>query len=287
MKINCTTWFTSLIAFNLATFSTIWPQGAQAQHSDIFLASVGGQVAVGGANDLGTVDENYDLTTRLFEGLMVPDFPPFDPADYGRDEPGVVALPAGHLGFPAGASALPTNAAVSVSFPTFTVAGNVDSLFYWDGVGSVDFEPASIAQPGVSFSLDNDPIGNTSDDGDLHVHPAFQIDNGGAGVPDDGVYLVAPIASVVGLDDSERFYMVWLVDALITDDEAAEEVEEAIEAGTFEALGKNFEYFEHAAEYVQSNLIVPEPVSGAIIAIAMGVIVGRWRERRGARRMSA
>ena len=35
-------------------------------------------------NELETLDENFDLTTPVFEGVMVSSFPPFNPADYGR-----------------------------------------------------------------------------------------------------------------------------------------------------------------------------------------------------------
>jgi hypothetical protein len=252
-------------------------------HSDVFLSRVGGQVAIGGANELGTVEESYDLTTRLFEGVMIPDFPPFSPADYGRDEPGILALASGSPAMPAGASALPGSVPVTISFPSFSVEGNIDSLFYWNGSGAVNFQPIATSQPGVGFSLDANPIGSTEADGSLHVHAAFQLDNGTSGVPSDGVYVIAPTASVPGLATSERFYMVWLVDALIADDEAAEEVEEAFEAGTFEVLGKDFSYFEEAAQYVHDNLVVPEPASGLLSYVALAGIAMASRRRRGRR----
>jgi hypothetical protein len=251
---------------------------AKAQHSDIFVTRVGNQAVVGGANALGTVDENYDLTTRLFESVLVADFPPFDPADFGRDEPGLVGLGSGDPAFPAGSSELPGNAAVSINFPPFALSSNVDSLFFWDGSGAVDFQPVSIAQPAVGASVSNSPISLTGADGELHVHVAFELDNGGAGVPSDGVYLVAPTVSVTGLVDSAPFYMVWLVDSLIVDEEAAEIVEEAIENGMFEAFGKNFQFFEEASEFVHGEFVVPEPASFTLSLV--GLIPVAWGIRR-------
>src|SRR5688572_14102752 len=91
------------------------PPSADA-HSDVFLAEVDGQVTIGGAQELGTAEEAFDLTTRMFEGVMIPAFPPFAPADFGRDEPGFHALPTDSVSLPAGASALPSSAAVSIHF---------------------------------------------------------------------------------------------------------------------------------------------------------------------------
>jgi hypothetical protein len=255
---------------------------ARAQHSDVFLTAVGGRVAIGGANEPGTVDENYDLTTRLFEGVMVPDFPPFTPADYGRNEPGFVALPNGSPLMPPGAAALPANQLVALQLSMISLGGASDSLFFWNGTGMIDFQPISSAQPGVAFSFGTNPIGATGASGDLHLHTSFELDNGGPGVPADGVYLVAPTARISGLADSDPFTMVWLVDALIVDDEAAEQVEEALEAGTFEALGKNFAFFEEAVAFVQDNIVVPEPASMtlAVVALALAPSLRRTKPRR-------
>ena len=252
-----------------------------AQHSDVFVTNVAGTATIGGANDLGTVDEHFDLTTHVFEGVMIPDFPPFDPADYGRDEPGFHAEPASSLAFPVGASALPGSAAVTVNLPSFTVAGNTDTLFYWDGSGAADFQPISPAQPGVSLVFDPNPIGSTGAGGGLETHPVFELDNGGAGVPADGVYLIGPTVSVAGLTDSQPFYMVWLVDALLVDEDAAEELEEALEMGQFVVHGKDFEFFEIAVDYVHENLAnVPEPSTALLSAMAMVGLLGLNAGRR-------
>jgi hypothetical protein len=49
-------------------------------HSDIFLTNVGGQVAVGGANDLEGAPF-FELTTHVFEGVMVSDYSAFGTKD--------------------------------------------------------------------------------------------------------------------------------------------------------------------------------------------------------------
>lgn len=219
-------------------------------HSDVFLAARNGRVAVGGANELGTIDENFDLDTRVFEGVMIAGFPPFSPADYGRDEPGFNALPAADPALPAGAVALPPSAAVSLNLLPFTVGSSTHSLFYWNGSGAVNFQPTTTVQPAITLSVDPNPLGNTGLSGGLDLHPSFKLDNGGAGIPADGVYLISPTATVSGLTDSDRFYMLWLVDSLMVDEEAADEFEESLEIGQTVVHGKDFAFFEQAVEFV-------------------------------------
>ena len=247
-------------------------------HSDVFLAQVSGQVAVGGANELGEVDENFDLTTRVFEGVMISNFPPFNPADYGRDEPGFVALASGNAALPPGASALSANSPVTIQLAPFTVGANSDTLFYWNGSGSVNFQPIATAQPGIGMSLDPNPIGTTSATGALHEHPAFMLDNGAAGVPADGVYLIAPTANIAGLADSQHFHMLWLVDSLLSDEDAAEGLEDTFANGETVYLGKDFGFFPAAISYVETNL-VPEPTTGALCLLGLASFVGVIRRR--------
>jgi hypothetical protein len=263
-------------------FILIGPAPAHAQHGDVFLADVGGSVAVGSASDIPPA--NADLTTRLFEGVMIPNFPPFSPADYGRDDPGFFGLPAGDSELPAGASALPGNAEVTINLTPFSIGGGIDALFYWDGGGAVDFQPISTSQPGVTMSLDGNPIGTTGPNGGFDLHPAFELDDGGAGVPANGVYLIAPTASVTGLVDSDRFYMVWLADAAIGDEADAELLEESLEMGQFDVLGKNFAFFEEAVDYVHDHLVVPEPTGLGLVASALAISVAVGVSRRGRRR---
>ena len=106
----------------------------------------------------------------------------------------------------------------------------------------------------------------------LHEHPVFTIDNGGAGVPLDGVYLIAPTATVAGLTDSQPVYMVWLVDALFDEEDAAEGLEASLEQGQTVYLGKDFAFFEQAVDYVQ-NQLVPEPTSGLLSLLAFAGVM--------------
>ncbi len=249
------------------------PQFAWAVDSDVLLASANGHVVIGAANDLGTADENFNLTTNVFVGIMTPDFPPFDPADYGGDEPGFFALNSGNVSLPPGASALPGSAQVTIQFPSFTVGAESDSLFYWDGAGAVDFQPISLAQPGIALSLVPNPIATTHVDGSLHQHSAWELDNGGVGVPADGVYLLSPTASVVGLADSKPYYMLFLADAGITNEDDAEAVKDGLDSGDPIFNGKDYSYFYGAADYVRDNLAVPEPSAAALLGLACAALV--------------
>src|SRR5436190_2621856 len=117
----------------LVAVVAVLPVSAWATDSDVLLANVGGQTTIGAANDIGTADENFNIATRVFQGVMVPHFPPFSPVDYGRDEPGFFALDSGNPSIPAGASALPGNAQVTIHSPSFTAATHTDTMFLWNG----------------------------------------------------------------------------------------------------------------------------------------------------------
>src|SRR4051794_19269038 len=99
------------LLFEIASVGSAWAD------RDVYLANVGGQVGIGSAND--TIPAEPDLSTRVFSRVMVPGFPPFNPADYGLDEPGYFSLPAGDAEIPPGASALPGNPTVTVNLLPF------------------------------------------------------------------------------------------------------------------------------------------------------------------------
>lgn len=232
--------------------------GPASAHSDIFLAEVGGQVAVGAAADLDGLEGGpfYDLETRVFEGVMVAGgTPPFF-FDYQRAEPGFNAAPTSVV---AGSNPLPANAAASLAFAPVTLAGQSSQLFYWDGTGAVDFQP--VISPPVS-AVDNPNFGTTGGSGGMDEHPLFAINTPGISIPADGVYVMGLSASVAGLTDSTPFAIVWLVDQLLVDDDAAEELEgllEAFEGGGDEPVfgGKNFAFYEEGVEFVAES--IPEP----------------------------
>jgi hypothetical protein len=263
-----------------------------ATDSDVLVTNVGGQVTIGGANNLEEADESFDLTSKVFYTPMAPNPNPLDlvPKDYGYDDPGFFGLGSTRTAdFPAGASPLPAGANVTVSFPSFTVAGHTDSLFYWNGVGAVNFQPVSTSQPGVVLQVGASPVGTTSntsptDYGALHQHPGFTLDNGGAGVPADGVYLNAATINVPGLTDSKKYYYVWVIDSVITDSDKAADLRDQLLTHVNPPIedGKDFTFVNNAIGYVQSNLVsVPEPSSFALAGIlACGSFVSTTSRRR-------
>ncbi|HEX4415982.1 MAG TPA: hypothetical protein VH107_20290 [Lacipirellulaceae bacterium] len=265
--------------FLLLFVASAWPaMRALATDSDTFVTNVGGKVTIGGANNLEEVDENFDLTSQIFYSPMQPGFPPFEPHDFGNDDPGFFALGSDRVAdFPSGTSPLPAGASVTVHIPNFTVAGNTDKLFYWDGAGAVNFQPISTTQPGVALAIGANPLGPTSSPssgdtsfGALHQHPGFTLDNGGAGVPADGVYLNAANISVTGLTDSKTYYNVWVIDSLINDGDKVEDLRDALLTHADPPIvdGKDFSFVNHAIGYVQSNLVsVPEPTTATLISV--------------------
>src|SRR5450432_1031336 len=84
------------------------PLGTQtaSADTDMLVTNVGGRVTIGGADELETANEHFELTSQVFRREMVPGFPPFDPHDYGHDDPGFFALSSTRaVDFPTGASA--------------------------------------------------------------------------------------------------------------------------------------------------------------------------------------
>lgn len=275
----------ALTAFSLS------PNAAHA-HSDALLTNVGGQVAVGTAEDIDGPDEAFGLHADLFEVILRSGFAPPTPADFEGDEPGFFGLhgvnDAAQLAA-LGASALPAGAAVTGSTTTFSVNGASDSLFYWNGVGAVDFQPINSAQPGVTFAFSPAAFGATGTNGVLDDHPIYQI-NHPAGTPADGVYLVSPTIGVAGLSDSRPFYMAFLVDSLINGENELELVEAALEGleegATPDALvdfgggvTKDFAFYEMGVEWIEGNLVVPEPATVSLGALSFVALLAARRKR--------
>ncbi len=263
-----------------------------AQHSDVLVTNVNGKVTIGAAEELDTMEESFDLVTNTFESVLVPGFSPVDPADYEGEEPGFFAL--NSVGDAAelanlGASALPGSSNLSINAATITIDGASGSLFYWDGIGAVDFLPAPTE---TSFAFDPDVnFAMTNSNGGLDDHPVYEL-NAGTGVPADGVYLVSPVIEVAGLDPSDHFFLVLLADALIVDEDAAELVEEALEGleeGTANdavvdfggGVTKDFAFYEEAVEFVEEMVAIPEPNTALLFVTALGFLAStRARSER-------
>ena len=243
-------------------------------------------MAIGAAEDIGGPEELFDLDTRVFETILVPGFQPPTPADYETDEPGFFGLngvsDAATLAT-LGASALPGGASVSANTTSFTVDAASATLFHWDGSGAVDFDPAPA---GTTFAFDPaSGFATTGVNGDMDDHPIFQIDDGGAGLPADGVYLISPTVDVSGLSTSDNFFLVMLVESLVGSVNDAEDDVEAIEEALellHEGLAddaivdfgggnlKDMAFFEEAVEFVEASL-VPEPASFALALLGLGL----------------
>ncbi len=245
-------------------------------HSDILLRSMGGKAAIGAADDLSGEEGGpfYDLDAKTFEAVFVNPAMPTPPFgyDFERTEPGFFSAPGLLVG-----DDLPANADIGLSLSPFSIGGANDLAFYWDGTGQVDFQPLSVAQPGVNFTfapMGPTPFATTDGSGAVDDHPLFGLTGGAA----DGVYLVSPVVSVAGLTDSDPFYMVWLASSVLVDDETAEELEGALELyeqGGPDPIvgGVNFAFFEEAVEFVGS---IPEP-SSALLAMLATAVVGVTR----------
>ncbi len=170
---------------------------AKAEHSDLLLLIQGGELVTGTYDfDAGMVTSTDE---RVYEGEF--EFGPFDLGggvyQYTVDEPGFNALSSANV--PAGFSALPGNSAVTFDIVSFDIDGTSANLWYWDGVGAVDFAPAS----GVTWTVSKNPlatfnatangsnttvpgfvINTTSADGFLHQHLDFTLEGTGASAED-------------------------------------------------------------------------------------------------------
>lgn len=281
MKFTFSICLTAVVAFSASA--------VKAQHSDVLVTNVGGEITIGAANDIGGPGESFDLDTKVFESIMIPGFVPPTPADYEGTEPGFFALngvgDAAKLGS-LGATALPGNTSASLSLSTFNVDGNSSDLFYWDGTGAVDFDPAPA---GTSFAFDPASGFVTSGpNGDFDDHPIYQLD-ATSGVPADGVYFIAPQISMAGLSISDPFYLVLLVDSLIVTEDDLEDVEHALEdleeGLTTDAVVdfgggniKDFAFYEEAVDFVEENYTIPEPNTLLLGFTATCMIAGLRRK---------
>lgn len=252
-------------------------------HSDVLVRRDGTKVQIGSAAELDE-DPEFDLETRVFEGVFIKPGTPFD-FTFTREEPGFFSGESAP-GFPTPTTPglpLPTNADVTLSFSPFNLGGPADTTFYWDGTGAVDFQPLSLAQPLVSDEIDPAQFTNTGPSAAFDTHPDFGID----GPALDGVYLSRYVLDVAGLETSDPFFIVWLAesdfvtevdpDDTVPTAEAFEEALEAFEDGDATDIivaGENYNFYEEAVEFAAA---IPEPNS---VALAMIGLVAAARRRR-------
>ncbi|MEN0109765.1 MAG: hypothetical protein AAF805_03490 [Planctomycetota bacterium] len=224
-----------------------------------------------GAVDKSVADGDVDASARVFEAEMIVEEEPAGSGNFvwEAEEPGFFT---GNLGttpvLPADASPASDGLTVSVFERDFTVAGATDDLFYWDGTGPISFTPST-----ADFALEPEGVlggGATVTGGLYDEHPDFLIETGGAAAT-PGIYLASVEAQLEGFDLSDPVYLVFAtldpgflgLDPSATD----EEIEEAVEL-----------LLDPAVDWVQANVVIPEPTAALLAVLAAaGVVAGRQR----------
>ena len=231
-------------------------------HSELYAHGGGGDIAL--YNDNGAVGVGFavldddDINQVLFDPsdivhqsifLPQPPVPPF--FSFGSTEPG----------FDADELSLTPNSPVTLT---------TLSLSYWDGSGSVSFQPLADGMAAYSPST----ILSTDDDGGFHAHPTLGLS--GSSIV-EGVYLTETTVSVPGMADSAPYYVVALVDDVINSDVdpegAAEALGELIRDYQADPLnapapmygGRDFTFYVDAVTAVEAQ--VPEPATFGMMLV--------------------
>jgi hypothetical protein len=232
-------------------------------HEDVLPYGVGSKIVTGGHDDvLGT----NNITQRVFG------------YDFGEDpsDPYIIGDP----GFNNGAFAIGLFPNDGLLPAGFTLGLNVlTNLQYWNGTGAVSFAPSAA---GVDFGLTRGSntlhisgtglsgvtptIGSTGGIGRLHVHTSSALkftDGTNPLAPNapDGVYLfgLEMTLSGSGLANSDPIYFVF-------------------------NNGVSEEIHDEAIDWVQNNLVVPEPATWVLLALGLLVAPLMGRKRRTAAR---
>lgn len=265
-----------------------------AQHYDVFVTGSGTDLVVGGYDDdLGTAVVPPGQL-RVFEGEVVGAIGGGIP--YESEAPGEPGFRASNQTFldspstmdPNGVyTALAASTPLTFNFLPFTIGSNSRNLFFWDGLGSVDFAPVGasvvlgLTKPGgggwtesidgsSSSVIAGNTIQTTTSTGVVHTHLFTSIGDGGD-APAQGFYLFSLELEMTGYSPSESLYFVYgALDPL------------SMQYG--QSLVDFEESHELAATWVQDNLVapVPEPSTYALMGLAAAAIplVRRFRARR-------
>lgn len=255
-----------------ATVGQTWGHGGGGDIA-IFTNHALQQVDIGFAvlDDDDISQEVFDPTVSVFQAVLIPNTPstiPPIPYSYGTREPGFDSE-----------EALP---------PLKTLRANTLDLWYWDGAGTVDMQPAASLGITGGYAPASDVTQAT---GGFHGHPMFGLE--GDAIP-DGIYIAKVTISVDTLADSNPYYLVTLKnESLYTGDplqdaEHGEMVGEAVRAylddpssGSPMVMGTDYTFYADAVVFARA-LPVPEPATSALLAlgIAGGWLVSRRRKQR-------
>lgn len=259
-----------LRAAGLAIMFMLAAPAAAQEHFDVLLyENSHGDLAVG-AVDVDTAVAEPD--TRVLEGELLGDTTSGTPTFVG-EEPGFFsysdAAAAGPPpGFPAGATNLPADAEVSLSFLREPTLGL--SLAYWnDGLGTWEAPEtgtsilmSTLLDPGGSIDGTSEildmTLGSTSGVGFLDDHPDFELSMDAT----TGAYLAYGIAEVEGFaDPSDPF---WLVFGTLDECEETDSCSAAQEA-----FNENIELQIEGAIVYTSEVLVPEPSTALLLGLGL------------------
>jgi hypothetical protein len=242
----------------LALFAA--PQRSHALHFD-YLAeqNPNGQI-VTGTNDFDNGNALV-LPVRVFYRDL--DYLP-DGTSFGSD-PGYSAV--SPINVPDGYFALPPSTPLSFDMMAYSIGGaGVSNLWYWNGQGDVNFQPAvgqnfklsvgnnSISVNGAAAGVTGLTIQLTTSTGSMHFHPSYYLTSTSGGVPAEGVYMIAQELRMPGLINSLPYYTLFVTNAI---SDAA---------------------YVDAQNWAKSDMVVPGDVNndGAVNGLDLSMVLGKW-----------
>lgn len=195
------------------------PSLALAQHADIMVQDVDDRLTLGTAD----YDANNGVGAWILGNRTFAD--DFD-SNFDINDPGWTIFGQGNNNLPPGSEGLKPETDLNFQFLPMKIDGYASNFMYWDGSGSVDFGPTPTANYVFGLerfyvagpaTIDGSPVlgagetvFRTDEDGGFHQHRDWEMDDGVSGTsPVDGIYLVAMRNSMVTLDRSKPFYMIF------------------------------------------------------------------------------